>query len=107
MKTSHPSAQAVTIGDLLSCIYETLQRPVTPAEFESFSKVLAKQVSGQFYRRLDQVKDRKERKKMKKLGVKRIDTLLGQTEVIGLLDSVEGGWPLESEETPKFVLCMK
>jgi hypothetical protein len=83
----------VTLADLLSGIFDTLQRPVTTTEFYSLALHTQTLVAAQFYRRLDKINDAREMNKVKSQGVIRADVLLGKTLFVGLGVLEDGNCP--------------
>lgn len=57
---------------------------MTPAEYATFTKNFKKQVGEHFYRRLDAIRNASEMEDVKRVGVKRVDALLGKTWFMGL-----------------------
>ncbi|TFK70731.1 hypothetical protein BDN72DRAFT_838556 [Pluteus cervinus] len=87
----NPSSQAtnvVTVLDVFMALYHELRLAIHPAEYQAI--VGRELVDGAYFSRCGRISDSDARSAELKKGVKRVDTLKGRTQFLGLAGTVKG-----------------
>jgi hypothetical protein len=89
------NGQYVTVNDVLSSVYNSLRKNVTPSEYNSIpSRKDSERVRMAYETRYRRHRDRASYEAEKRQGVKRVDFLNGRTRVMGLATGGHGAWVL-------------
>ena len=90
----------VTVKDVLSGLYKSLRRRITPNEYALVPETQRKRIADSFYRRVRESPDPSHEQGR---GVRRVDWLLKHTVFVGLTPSPEGPltWTLTTKIPPK------
>jgi len=84
---SHDHSDVVTVSDVFTALYHGLRPSVHPAEYETtLDRDL---VDAAYYARCGRVMDADARLLERRKGVKRVDTLKGRTQFLGLAGTVK------------------
>ena len=84
-----PSDEYVTLGHVWQSLHISLRTPVSTTEWKCLSDSAQRDVANAFYARIDGIRDLSLRKRQVCRGVRRLDFLLGNTQLVGI-SSVPG-----------------